>query len=296
MKLSKKWALNSAGGSETAELIDALKEGYVISDEVLMSTYGATAELIANSFEHAYPAQVPEAACEIHLSVAADESLHISVVDSGITIPQSIIDKIVSSAKNEISLHQEPDSTLIRAAIDGGTNPNKPWRGKGLSSILQTTQSGLFATFSITSRHGFFCHSSSGEVVSDKEAIFEGTSVSFSIIAPSRESKRTRNREISIVRDFSRTPAGRYLTDGPKSGEAFSMILENALNEADIVTVDLDGALGFGSSFLEEAFGGLVRRGLSSNELKSRLNIICKMNIYTSRIMKYIDDAENTHG
>lgn len=65
---------------------------------------------------------------------------------------------------------------------------------------------------------------------------------------------------IRIASDFSRFPAGRYTTDGPYSGQGF---LENklipALKNSGSVKIVLDGTMGYGSSFLEEAFGGLVR-------------------------------------
>ena len=62
---------------------------------------------------------------------------------------------------------------------------------------------------------------------------------------------------INIARDFSKTPAGRYLTDGPFSGEHFrESVLLPALQTHELLKVDLDGTLGYGSSFLEEAFGG----------------------------------------
>ena len=67
---------------------------------------------------------------------------------------------------------------------------------------------------------------------------------------------------INIATDFTPYPGGRYRSDGDFSGERFREELlrpafSNAENET--ITVDLDGAAGFGSSFLEEAFGGLVR-------------------------------------
>ena len=79
--------------------------------------------------------------------------------------------------------------------------------------------------------------------------------------------------EIHIAEDFSRAPAGRCRNDGPRSGEAFRQEhLAPALREADKVVVHLDGVEGYGSAFLEEAFGGLVRvEGFSSEELRRSL-------------------------
>ena len=65
---------------------------------------------------------------------------------------------------------------------------------------------------------------------------------------------------ITIARDFSKYPAGRFRTDGKTSGEAFrDDLLVPALRGGSRVVVVFDGVAGFGSSFLEEAFGGLVR-------------------------------------
>lgn len=65
---------------------------------------------------------------------------------------------------------------------------------------------------------------------------------------------------IDVARDFSRTPGGRYASQSESSGEEFrKTILEPALRAGNDIVVDLDGAAGFTTSFLEEAFGGLVR-------------------------------------
>lgn len=70
-------------------------------------------------------------------------------------------------------------------------------------------------------------------------------------------SKKTR---IVIAEDFSPYPAGRYPEDGEFNGTTFRQdYLAPALRDSDIVEVVFDGVAGFGSSFLEEAFGGLVR-------------------------------------
>lgn len=100
---------------------------------------------------------------------------------------------------------------------------------------------------------------------------------------------------ISIAKQFSETPAGRYAVDGPFSGQAFrDKILYPALMESDYVEVevDLDGALGYGSSFLEEAFGGLVReKKMSARDLEKRLKIKSSHRLYEDRVWAYIRDA-----
>ena len=97
---------------------------------------------------------------------------------------------------------------------------------------------------------------------------------------------------ISIAKDFTQTPAGRYLTDGPYSGQKFREdVLVPALSAGKEIEIDLDGALGFGSSFLEEAFGGLVRAGFNAADLHSRMRILSSLATYRDRVWRYIDEA-----
>jgi hypothetical protein len=102
---------------------------------------------------------------------------------------------------------------------------------------------------------------------------------------------------ISIASQFSPTPAGRYISDGPYPGERFrDEYLVPALRDSTgCVTIDLDGTAGFGSSFLEEAFGGLVRRGFDPAELRRRLMIKSSYPSYVERVWSYIDRAREGH-
>jgi len=72
-----------------------------------------------------------------------------------------------------------------------------------------------------------------------------------------------------FVTDFSEFPGARYDSLGPNSGEKFrKTVLIPAIkaNEnKETITVVLDGAFGYGSSFLDEAFGGLIRDGIDEN-------------------------------
>lgn len=100
------------------------------------------------------------------------------------------------------------------------------------------------------------------------------------------------SKMISIAREFSPSPAGRYLSDGPFPGEKFrDEVLWPALNEGKTVTVDLDGAEGYGSSFLEEVFGGLIRKGLTESTLRTKLRIQSSRRSYEERIWNYIHKA-----
>src|SRR5258707_481379 len=96
------------------------------------------------------------------------------------------------------------------------------------------------------------------------------------------------DRKISIANDFSPYPAGRKRRDGPNSAERFREdILIPALKEAQEhnarVVIILDGVLGYSSSFLEETFGGLVRRRIfKPNWLRASLLIEAIDPIYAS--------------
>jgi hypothetical protein len=81
------------------------------------------------------------------------------------------------------------------------------------------------------------------------------------------------------VADFTETPGGRWRKDGQYSGEEFrDSILTPTLTTAHetrgTVVILLDGVAGYGSSFLEEVFGGIVRsKLLPPDEIAAILNV-----------------------
>lgn len=102
---------------------------------------------------------------------------------------------------------------------------------------------------------------------------------------------------INIATDFSKTPGGRYVTDGPSSGEDFrERFLIPALAEGGVVVVELDGTRGYPSSFLEEAFGGLVRKlNMSQTDFarKVHLKASSTFKIYVQDIQSYVTQTSN---
>lgn len=70
------------------------------------------------------------------------------------------------------------------------------------------------------------------------------------------------------VRDFSKFPGGRFKRYGTHSGEEFrEQVLQRALSDgADKLEIDLSDIFTYQPSFLDEAFAGLVKRGLISAE------------------------------
>lgn len=100
--------------------------------------------------------------------------------------------------------------------------------------------------------------------------------------------RRTEETMINVARDFSRAPAGRFISDGPNSGERFrEQVLRPALDAGTDVTLELDGTRGYGSSFLEEAFGGLVRAGYAAVDLVNRIKFKTKDTSLVSEIQGY---------
>lgn len=101
--------------------------------------------------------------------------------------------------------------------------------------------------------------------------------------------------EIRIAKDYSRYPGGRYRRLGKYSGEEFrDDFLRPALEQGCEVKVVLDGTEGYGSSFLEEAFGGLIRAGCDPNVVRAKLKPIAEdaeFETYVDEIWQYIDDA-----
>ncbi|NQV46854.1 MAG: STAS-like domain-containing protein [Rhodospirillaceae bacterium] len=99
---------------------------------------------------------------------------------------------------------------------------------------------------------------------------------------------------INIAQEFSRTPAGRFISDGPYSGESFrEKYLVPALRANNTVTVELDGGAGYGSSFLEEVFGGLVRKGyFTIDEVRERLKVVSEDDTLIDEVWEYVNQTE----
>jgi hypothetical protein len=100
---------------------------------------------------------------------------------------------------------------------------------------------------------------------------------------------------INVGRDFSRYPAGRYKSDGPYNGEKFreEFLLPALRGGAEKVVVEFNDARGYGSSFLEEAFGGLVRAGFDAQDLFNRLDMRSNDKSLIEEIKTYITDQSN---
>lgn len=96
--------------------------------------------------------------------------------------------------------------------------------------------------------------------------------------------------KINLGREFARYPAGRYLSDGPHSGQRFreDFLIRALATPNEPIEINLDEARGLKSSFLEEAFGGLVRKGFSADQLMKRLSFISRDPSLIEEIFGYI--------
>lgn len=99
--------------------------------------------------------------------------------------------------------------------------------------------------------------------------------------------------KIIYIKEFSKYPGPRYESLGENSGEKFrDSFLIPAMMENDAISVDFDGVFGYGSSFLEEAFGGLVRKGVDRNKVEAlKKNLKSKDAALLSEVVSYINDA-----
>ena len=102
---------------------------------------------------------------------------------------------------------------------------------------------------------------------------------------------------IKICDDFSNIPGGRYISEGKYSGEEFrESILARKYQEAkehdEDLEIDFDGCYGFGTSFLEEAFGGMVRIHHEHGMLRRLRLISTEDETIPGNIRKYIEEAE----
>lgn len=104
--------------------------------------------------------------------------------------------------------------------------------------------------------------------------------------------------KLHIAKEFSRTPGPRHISEGDHSGELFRTTvllpwLRNAISKNEVLIVDLDKTSGFGTSFLEEAFGGLIRiDGYRLAELQKSIKLISEEEPeWLEEIANYMNDA-----
>lgn len=104
--------------------------------------------------------------------------------------------------------------------------------------------------------------------------------------------------KIKIAKDFSKSPGPRYRNEGRYSGEEFretvlSPKVVEAIRTSEQLIIDFDGTYGFGTSFLEEAFGGLIR--IDNLSLQDLMRVIKFISIeepdLIDEVNRYLNDA-----
>ena len=105
--------------------------------------------------------------------------------------------------------------------------------------------------------------------------------------------------EYNVARQFSRTPSARVFEEGKFPGaelrQIIAPLIKECIDKKESFIINLDGASGYGTSFLEEVFGGLIRNEeINYQDLKSVLHFITKEEPeLEAEIWEYIDDANN---
>ncbi len=103
--------------------------------------------------------------------------------------------------------------------------------------------------------------------------------------------------KIHIANDYSDTPGSRFESEGPFSGERFrdEMLIpkyEEALAKDEKLVINLDGGYGYATSFLEEAFGGMVRHYKNRDFVTNVVFISEDEPSLVDEIHVYIEEAE----
>lgn len=101
---------------------------------------------------------------------------------------------------------------------------------------------------------------------------------------------------LNVATEFSITPDARLKENGKSSAEQFREgVLERkfllAKKNKTTLIVNLDGAAGYGTSFLEESFGGLARKYSTDAVLKTLQFISNDEPYLVEDIERYIEEA-----
>lgn len=103
---------------------------------------------------------------------------------------------------------------------------------------------------------------------------------------------------LNVAKEFTDTPGPRKRSEGEHSGQEFlEDVLRPRFLEARrtcvLLVINLDGAVGYPTSFLEEAFGGLARE-FGSDEVERVIRLTCNDEPYLAgQIEKYIRRANS---
>jgi hypothetical protein len=113
-------------------------------------------------------------------------------------------------------------------------------------------------------------------------------------------------KTINIAKDFTDTPGGRFREKSEFSGEEFreDFLIPSFSEGHEEIVIIINGVEGLPTSFIDEAFGGLVRYynkqtdGFSAREILARLTFVSEEHPYLpEKIKKFIlrnDDVQRT--
>lgn len=99
----------------------------------------------------------------------------------------------------------------------------------------------------------------------------------------------------NIAADFTQFPGFRYREHSEGSGQEFREdVLLDFMRAGAKVVIDLGGTSGYPSSFLEEAFGGLVRAGYTADQVRNVITLSAPPSYqhYVDMAWEYVDKAE----
>jgi STAS-like domain of unknown function (DUF4325) len=102
---------------------------------------------------------------------------------------------------------------------------------------------------------------------------------------------------LSINEEFSHTPGPRYRREGPFSAEEFWATLlrsrfETAVAGGAVLLIDMDGVAGYGTSFVEETFGGLAR-AYGTETVRRHLQVKCEQDDFIlEEVWEYVDNPQ----
>lgn len=98
---------------------------------------------------------------------------------------------------------------------------------------------------------------------------------------------------VNVAKDFTKYPAGRKKSAGPTSGEEFrDRFLVPNIQKQEKVLIELDGTIGYGSSFLDEAFGGAVRAtNITVNDFEKLVELRSNDQTLLREIKEYVTEA-----
>jgi hypothetical protein len=112
--------------------------------------------------------------------------------------------------------------------------------------------------------------------------------------------KAAKMLRLNIAKDYSPTPGSRRKSESVFSGEKLRTevlvpLVTKAKAEDLNIEINLDGTAGYGTSFLEEAFGGLIRvNNFDYNDLAKRIHFISTEEEYLiTDIFQYMKDASD---